>query len=124
VVERVDRALELVGMHERGSRLPAQLSGGEMQRVAVARVLASDAHVILADEPTGNLDSSRGKELMDLLRALVDREQRSLVLVTHDAGAAARADRCVRLRDGRIETTAQGAGGGVVPGAFAQAAAC
>jgi putative ABC transport system ATP-binding protein len=103
VAERVDRALELVGMQARAGRLPAELSGGEAQRVAVARVLASDASVILADEPTGNLDSGRGAELMDLLRTLVDREKRSLVLVTHDMSAAARGDRLVRLRDGKVE---------------------
>jgi putative ABC transport system ATP-binding protein len=103
VAERVERALDLVGMHARASHLPCELSGGEMQRIAIARVLASDARLILADEPTGNLDSGRGTELMDLLRLLVDREGRSLILVTHDMSAAARGDRLVRLRDGRVE---------------------
>jgi len=65
---------------------------------------ATDARVILADEPTGNLDSAHGAELMDLLRSIVDREHRTLVLVTHDASAAARGDRLVRLRDGKVES--------------------
>jgi putative ABC transport system ATP-binding protein len=104
VAKRVDRALDLLGMSHRAEHLPSELSGGEMQRIAVARVLASDARVLLADEPTGNLDSANGAELMGLLRAIVDREGRTLVLVTHDATAAARGDRIVRLRDGRVES--------------------
>jgi putative ABC transport system ATP-binding protein len=103
VRERVGRAIEALGMTHRADHLPAEMSGGEMQRIAVARVLATDARVILADEPTGNLDSAHGAALMGLLRTIVDREQRTLVLVTHDASAAARGDRIVRLRDGRVE---------------------
>jgi putative ABC transport system ATP-binding protein len=103
VADRVDRALDLVALSHRAEHLPCELSGGEMQRIAVARVLASDARIVLADEPTGNLDTTRGAELMDLLRMLVDRENRSLILVTHDERAAARGDRTVRLRDGRVE---------------------
>lgn len=100
--ERVTRALSAVEMTERASHFPGQLSGGEMQRVAIARALATDARIILADEPTGNLDSVRSEQILALFRRAVDEDQRSVVLVTHDIEAAAAADRMITLRDGRI----------------------
>jgi ABC-type lipoprotein export system ATPase subunit len=83
--------------------VPSALSGGEQQRVAIARALAIRPAILLADEPTGNLDSVNGQQVTTLLRKLVDEEKQTIVMVTHDAGVAAQADRLVRLRDGRIE---------------------
>lgn len=108
--ERVARALEAVGMTHRARHYPNELSGGEMQRIAIARALATDASVVLADEPTGNLDSARGEEILELLRTSVDREGRTVVMVTHDVRAAAYGDRIITLRDGRIVDEVNGAG--------------
>ncbi|HEY7870076.1 MAG TPA: ABC transporter ATP-binding protein [Methylomirabilota bacterium] len=91
-----------VGLAERAHHYPAQLSGGEQQRVAVARAVARRPDLLLADEPTGNLDSATGKQLIDLLVGLNRRLGCTLVLVTHDPDLAAHADRVVTLRDGRI----------------------
>jgi putative ABC transport system ATP-binding protein len=100
---RVVGLLESVGLAERADHIPGKLSGGEQQRVAIARALANDPHVLLADEPTGNLDSTTGAEIMDLLLSLSgDEQRRTVVVVTHDAEVAARAERIVRMRDGRI----------------------
>jgi putative ABC transport system ATP-binding protein len=99
--QRVLGALEKVGMSHRSKHLPSQLSGGQQQRVAVARALAGDPAVLLADEPTGNLDSKNGEAVMDLLSAL-HREGATIVMVTHDNRFASRADRTVHLFDGRI----------------------
>jgi putative ABC transport system ATP-binding protein len=99
---RAARALEAVGLAERAKHYPSELSGGEMQRVAIARALATDARVILADEPTGNLDTERGEEILEMLRQACDRDGRAVVLVTHDVRAAAYGDRLITLRDGRI----------------------
>jgi ABC-type lipoprotein export system ATPase subunit/ABC-type lipoprotein release transport system permease subunit len=99
--QRAKRLLELVGLGHRGKLRPGRLSGGEQQRVAVARALANRPGVILADEPTGNLDSSRGAEVLDLLQEL-NRQGATVVLVTHDPEVARRADRAIRLRDGRV----------------------
>jgi putative ABC transport system ATP-binding protein len=98
-------ALELaaVGLSERGQHYPAQLSGGEQQRVALARALAPNPSILIADEPTGNLDETTGAEIIDLLFAGHARRGTTLVLVTHDPALAARCDRVVRLRSGRIE---------------------
>jgi putative ABC transport system ATP-binding protein len=101
-LRRARAALAEVGLAGRASHLPAQLSGGEQQRVAIARALAVEPVVLLADEPTGNLDSVQGAAVMGLLRELVDRRGLTLVMVTHDAGHAARADRLLRLLDGRL----------------------
>jgi len=98
---RVLGALEKVGMSHRAKHLPAQLSGGQQQRVAVARALAGDPAVLLADEPTGNLDSKNGEAVMDLLSAL-HREGATIVMVTHDDRFASKADRTVHLFDGRV----------------------
>jgi putative ABC transport system ATP-binding protein len=102
--KRLDRARELldkVGLGNRADHLPSELSGGQCQRVAIARALASDPPLLLADEPTGNLDSTSGEEVLNLFRALHS-EGRTIVLVTHDPGVAAIADRRVRMEDGHI----------------------
>lgn len=99
---RVGASLEIVGLTSRASHYPTELSGGEMQRVAIARALATRAEVILADEPTGNLDSTRGEQIMELLRRAREVERRAVVLVTHDLRAAAYGDRMLTLRDGVI----------------------
>jgi putative ABC transport system ATP-binding protein len=96
-----DRLAE-VGLAERADHYPAQLSGGEQQRVAVARAVALAPPLLLADEPTGNLDSTTGAQIVDLLLALNRQRRSTLLLVTHDASLAARAGRAVALRDGRI----------------------
>lgn len=101
---RAAQELEAVGLHARGGHYPSQLSGGEQQRVALARAAAPRPAIILADEPTGNLDSSTGAAIIDLLFDLRDRHDATLVLVTHDPELAARCDRVISLRDGRIET--------------------
>jgi len=99
--ERVDELLALVGLGERAGHVPSELSGGEQQRVAIARALLRRPQVLLADEPTGNLDSAGGAVVLGLLRRLVD-EGQTAVMVTHDAAAATLADRVVFLRDGQI----------------------
>jgi len=107
--ERTRRALDLlgiVGLAARADHRPTQLSGGEQQRVAIARALAMGPSVLLADEPTGNLDSARAEEIMDLLATMCRERRLALVVVTHDPVVAERAERQLRLRDGRL------AGGG------------
>jgi putative ABC transport system ATP-binding protein len=99
--KRVLEALERVGMSHRIKHYPAQLSGGQQQRVAVARALAGDPSILLADEPTGNLDSQNGEQVMDLLREL-HRGGATICMVTHDPRYATYADRTIRLFDGRI----------------------
>ena len=98
---RADEALDRVGIGHRKSHWPAKMSGGEQQRVAIARAMVTQPPVLLADEPTGNLDSANGDQVMTLLRGLADQGQ-TIVMVTHDPRQAARADRLIRLRDGRI----------------------
>jgi putative ABC transport system ATP-binding protein len=97
-----EAALVAVGLGARMDHFPAQLSGGEQQRVALARATAPGPSILLADEPTGNLDAANGAAIMDLLFALRDRDGATLVLVTHAPELAARCDRVVRLMDGRI----------------------
>jgi len=101
--ERAARELGAVGLSGRRHHYPAELSGGEQQRVALARALAPDPAILLADEPTGNLDEATGAEIIELLFAGRARRGTTLVLVTHDAALAARCDRMVRLRSGRVE---------------------
>ena len=101
--ERALMLLERVGLGKRAGHKPNELSGGEQQRVAVARSLANDPMLVLADEPTGNLDSKTGAEILGLLEDVLRREGRALVLVTHDPGVAAHADRIIHLRDGAIQ---------------------
>jgi putative ABC transport system ATP-binding protein len=103
--------LERLGLGDRLTYTPEQLSGGERQRVAIARVLAAEPRLILADEPTGNLDSARSIETVELLRAIATERGASVVLVTHDSEAARRAHRSYTLRDGRL-SAAEHQGGG------------
>jgi putative ABC transport system ATP-binding protein len=98
--------LEAVGLGHRADHYPGQLSGGEQQRVALARASVTRPDILLADEPTGNLDEANGAAIMDLLFGLRDRHGATLVLVTHASELAARCDRIIHLRDGRIEGTA------------------
>jgi putative ABC transport system ATP-binding protein len=99
---RARALLEEVGLTARGHHYPSQLSGGEQQRVAIARALANDPPVLLADEPTGNLDSTTGRQIVDLLARVNDTRGTTLVLVTHDPEIAGRAQATVALRDGRV----------------------
>jgi putative ABC transport system ATP-binding protein len=98
----LDELLKRVGLQDRRAHRPSELSGGQQQRVAIARALVSRPTVVLADEPTGNLDSTTGHEILELLRAATEERGQTTVMVTHDAGAAARADRVLYLRDGLI----------------------
>ena len=99
--ERVGKALERVGMAHRSKHLPSQLSGGQQQRVAVARALVGEPSILLADEPTGNLDSKNGDAVMELLREL-HRAGSTICMVTHDARFARHADRTIHIFDGRV----------------------
>jgi putative ABC transport system ATP-binding protein len=98
---RAQALLDEVGLHDRGHHYPSQLSGGEQQRIAIARALANDPPLILADEPTGNLDSSNGRHILDLLLEVRRNRGVTLVMVTHDQTVAAIADERLVLRDGR-----------------------
>ena len=98
----LDRIVDAVGIADRLDHRPDQLSGGQQQRVAVARALVSQPAIVFADEPTGNLDSITGNEVLDFLRSAVDDLNQTLVMVTHDAAAASRADRVLFLADGKI----------------------
>ena len=100
---RADALVDEVGLVGRGHHYPSQLSGGEQQRVAIARALANDPPILLADEPTGNLDSMNGRHVMDLLLAVNRTRRTTLVLVTHDASLAALAEAQLALRDGRAD---------------------
>jgi putative ABC transport system ATP-binding protein len=117
---RVDRLLELVGLADRRGHRPGQLSGGEQQRVAIARAFINEPRIVLADEPTGNLDSRSGARVLDLLRRACKEMAVSVVMVTHDPRAAAYADRVLFLRDGILvrewqPTPSEKGGGGPGP---------
>jgi putative ABC transport system ATP-binding protein len=96
--------LERVGLRERSEHYPDEMSGGEMQRVAIARALVINPDAVLCDEPTGNLDSRTSEDILRLLRSLPEPGKRSVVMVTHDAHAAAYGDRIVNIRDGRVDS--------------------
>jgi putative ABC transport system ATP-binding protein len=100
--EWLDQLIRTVGLEDRRTHRPAELSGGQQQRVAVARALVSKPAVVFADEPTGNLDSKASEEVLRLLRRAVDDFGQTVIMVTHDPGAAAHADRLITLRDGQI----------------------
>jgi putative ABC transport system ATP-binding protein len=100
--EHVLALLDSVGLSARANHVPSKLSGGEQQRVAIARALANEPHVLLADEPTGNLDSATGAEIIELLLSLSAEGRRTVVVVTHNLDIARRAGRVVRMQDGRL----------------------
>jgi len=101
---RAQAALESVGLGDRIRHRPSELSGGEQQRVAIARALVNEPSVILADEPTGNLDSASGAAIMDLIQQIHEQRNVTVILVTHDANIASRAQRTIDLRDGVVST--------------------
>ena len=107
--DRAKEELAAVGLDHRADHYPSQMSGGEQQRVALARAAAPRPKLLLADEPTGNLDGANGEAIMDLLFGLRDRHGATLVLVTHSRTLAERCDRVIRLRDGRIDAQAEAA---------------
>ena len=109
--EKAENELRAVGLGERLSHYPTQMSGGEQQRVAIARALAPDPTILVADEPTGNLDENTGAQVADLLFAQQRERGTTLVLVTHDLGLAERCDRTLRVRAGELEGTSQEVGG-------------
>ncbi len=100
--EKIGKLLEMVGLSDRRNHKPDQMSGGQQQRVAIARAFANDPEIVLADEPTGNLDSKSGTAVLQLLRRSCDDLQQTIVMVTHDARAASYANRVVFLKDGEI----------------------
>jgi putative ABC transport system ATP-binding protein len=105
--ERALRLLERIGLKDRAEHKPAELSGGEQQRVSIARALANQPALVLLDEPTGDLDSATGREIMALLRDLNEREKVTLVVATHDVLIAESSSRIIQLRDGRVESDSQ-----------------
>lgn len=106
--KRSEELLELVGLQDRGMHRPSELSGGEQQRIAIAAALANNPPIILADEPTGELDSESGAGILSLLRQLAGEEKRTVVIVTHDIRVARYADRVLRIMDGKILKEAPG----------------
>jgi putative ABC transport system ATP-binding protein len=99
---KMEHLLQEMGLYERRAHRPHEISGGEMQRVAICRALINDPEIILADEPTGNLDSTSGKQVLEILRRLRDGQGKTIVLVTHSQEGAAMADRVLRMRDGKL----------------------
>src|SRR5262245_3787916 len=102
VAPRIEPLLERIGLAPRREHFPEELSGGEMQRVAIARALAIDPAIVLADEPTGNLDSATGRGILEILARVAEDEQRTIVIVTHDQAAAHCARRLIEIRDGHL----------------------
>jgi putative ABC transport system ATP-binding protein len=101
-IDRAEKILELVGLSDRKNHFPNELSGGQRQRVAIGRSLANDPEVILADEPTGKLDSKTGRDIMELFKKL-NKEGKTIILVTHDTGLLDYATKVLRMKDGRLE---------------------
>lgn len=114
--ERVNALLEMVGLGERGNHRPDQLSGGQQQRVAIARAFVNDPKIVLADEPTGNLDSNAGTAILELLKRTCKELQTTIIMVTHDARAASYADSVIFLKDGRIVHKLGDGGDGIARG--------
>jgi len=110
-VRKATEMLELVGLKERVSHRPTELSGGEQQRVAIARALINDPKIVLADEPTGNLDTTTGWEIVRLMKRLNEEKGQTFVVVTHDQGVAETADRMIHLKDGLVHGVKKGSGG-------------
>ena len=104
VSKRASELLEMMGLHDRMNHRPDQLSGGQMQRVAIARALVTEPVLILADEPTGNLDSETGTSVLELLSRLVKEREQTVVMVTHDPKAASYGDRVIHFRDGSVDS--------------------
>ena len=102
IKERIDDVLHQVGMHNKGYKMPHELSGGEQQRIVIARALLNDPKLILADEPTGNLDSKSSADVLGLLKLSGEKFCQTIIMITHDRDIALLADRIVRLKDGRI----------------------
>jgi predicted ABC-type transport system involved in lysophospholipase L1 biosynthesis ATPase subunit len=102
LMDHGNEMLDRVGLADRMNHLPAELSGGEQQRVAIARALINKPEILFADEPTGNLDSKTGSEVMDLLLEMVESEKTTMIVVTHDQDLAKTGDRTVFLADGRL----------------------
>jgi len=100
--DKIENLLREMDLHERRNHYPHELSGGEMQRVAICRALINDPEIILADEPTGNLDSASGKQVLEILRRLRDGQGKTVILVTHSQEGAAKADRVLTMRDGKL----------------------
>ena len=101
--ERTLELLRLIGMEEWKNHLPSQISGGQMQRVSIARALSTDPAIILADEPTGNIDSKNAKDIMGFLKKLHEEKNETIVIVTHDVNVAKYAHRIIQLKDGQLE---------------------
>jgi putative ABC transport system ATP-binding protein len=104
--QRAEEVLRQVGLGERLYHRPSELSGGQQQRVAVARALINNPAIILADEPTGNLDTKSGKEIMELLLSLNRDQGKTVIIVTHDPGVGAKTQRIIRILDGQVESEA------------------
>ena len=102
---KINRLLREVDLYDRRNHKPHELSGGELQRAAICRALINDPEIILADEPTGNLDSASGKQVLEILRRLKDEQGKTILLVTHSQEGAAMADRVLKMSDGKIVQT-------------------
>mgnify|MGYP005840207179 FL=1 len=100
--DKIESLLRQMDLYERRDHRPHELSGGEMQRVAICRALINDPEIILADEPTGNLDSASGKQVLEILRQLREKQGKTVILVTHSQEGAAMADRVIKMRDGKL----------------------